>query len=150
MLNGANWNVMEIELNCSTDTYPTATATLELELDPKRIPYHCGVLMDDLRERLGTQPKIRYDSLYGYFKADAVSTASCFDRFSITIKKVIFNKPATIIVWFDGSKTVVKCQPGDVYDPEKGFVMAYLKKLLGNDNTFNKEIAKWVGGAAND
>ena len=30
------------------------------------------------------------------------------------------------------------------YDKEKGFVMAYLKKLLGNDNTFNKEIAKWV------
>lgn len=60
------------------------------------------------------------------------------------IKKVIFNEPAAIIMWNDGSKTVVKCQPGDTYDPEKGFVMAYLKKLLGNDNTFNKEIAKWL------
>ena len=63
---------------------------------------------------------------------------------SLQIKKVIFNSPATIIMWNDGSKTVVKCQTGDEYDPEKGFVMAYLKKLLGNDNTFNKEINKWV------
>lgn len=60
------------------------------------------------------------------------------------IQKVIFNNPATIILWTDGTKTVVKCQPGDIYDKEKGFAMAYLKKLLGNDNTFNKEINKWV------
>ena len=60
------------------------------------------------------------------------------------IKRVIFNDPVTIIKWKDGTKTVVKCQPGDVYDKEKGFVMAYLKKLLGNDNTFNKEISKYV------
>lgn len=60
------------------------------------------------------------------------------------IKRVLFNAPATIIFWEDGSKTVVKAQNGDWYDPEKGFVLAYLKKLLGNDNTFNKEINKWV------
>lgn len=60
------------------------------------------------------------------------------------IKKVVYNNPATIILWKDGSKTVVKCQEGDTYDPETGFVMAYLKKMLGNDNTFNKEIAKHV------
>lgn len=61
-----------------------------------------------------------------------------------TIKKVIFNNPATIIYWNDGSKTVVKCQNGEYFDKEKGFALAYLKKLLGNDNTFNKEIHKWV------
>lgn len=47
-------------------------------------------------------------------------------------------------LWDDGSKTVVKAQNGEPYDCEKGFVMAYLKKLLDNDNTFNKEIHKWV------
>lgn len=60
------------------------------------------------------------------------------------IDKVIYNDPATIILWADGSKTVVKCQEGDTYNPETGFVMAYLKKMLGNDNTFNKEILKHV------
>lgn len=65
-------------------------------------------------------------------------------RDSTSVDKVIFNPPATIICWGDGTKSVVKCQNGEPYDPEKGFVMAYLKKLLGNDNTFNKEITKWV------
>lgn len=62
------------------------------------------------------------------------------------VKRVIYNNPATIIFWADGTKTVVKCQEGDTYSKEKGFVMAYLKKMLGNDNTFNKEINKWVWG----
>ena len=60
------------------------------------------------------------------------------------IKQVIFNPPATIIIWNDGTKSVVKCQNGESFDAEKGFALAYLKKLLGNNNTFNKEIHKWV------
>lgn len=56
------------------------------------------------------------------------------------IKKVIFSGKATIILWDDGEKTVVKCQKGDKYDPEKGLVMAMLKYFLGNDNTFNDYI----------
>ena len=47
------------------------------------------------------------------------------------IKKVIFNDPATIVFWNDGSKTVVKCQEGDIFDPEKGLAMAIsMKKLV--------------------
>lgn len=60
------------------------------------------------------------------------------------VKKVIYNDPATIIFWTDGTKTVVKCQEGDIYSKEIGFKTAYLKKMLGNDNAFNKEINKWV------
>lgn len=71
-------------------------------------------------------------------------TAGHFHVPFLKIEKVIFNNPATIILWDDGTKTVVRCQPCDEYDQEKGFVMCYLKKLLGNDNTFNKEISKWV------
>lgn len=33
---------------------------------------------------------------------------------------VIFNGPATIVFWNDGTKTVVKCSDGDEYDPESG------------------------------
>ena len=56
------------------------------------------------------------------------------------IKKVIFNDPATIILWGNGDKTVVKCRLGDVFDPEKGLAMAISKYVLGNNyeyyNTF--------------
>lgn len=49
------------------------------------------------------------------------------------VKKVIFSKPATIIFWSDGTKTVVKCGKDDTYDKEKGFYIACAKKLFGND-----------------
>lgn len=45
------------------------------------------------------------------------------------IKKVIFNDPATIIFWSDGTKTVVKCSEGDEFDKEKGILYASLKKF---------------------
>ena len=47
------------------------------------------------------------------------------------IDRVIFNDPATIIYWKDGSKTVVKRSEDDIWDPEKGFCMAIIKKLYG-------------------
>ena len=47
------------------------------------------------------------------------------------IEKVIFNKPATIVFWSDNTKTVVKCEDGDVWNEEKGLAMAVCKKMLG-------------------
>ena len=81
-----------------------------------------------------------------YVKNDVETTRIAYSKFytKLKVKKVIFNNPATIIYWSDGSKTVVKCQEGDTYSKETGFVMAYLKKLLGNKNEFNKLIKKWV------
>ena len=60
------------------------------------------------------------------------------------IKDVIFNQPAIIVFWKDGTKTVVKQQPGDVWDPEKGLMAAHMKKMLGNDNQYNVEIKRWI------
>lgn len=60
------------------------------------------------------------------------------------IESVRFNNPATIVFWNDGTKTVVKAQPGEPYDPEKGLAMAISKKALGNKgnyyNTFEKHL----------
>lgn len=60
------------------------------------------------------------------------------------VSRVIFNGPATIILWADGSKTVAKAHGDDAFDPEKGFAVACAKKLLGNGNAFRTELAKWV------
>lgn len=61
------------------------------------------------------------------------------------IKKVIFNDPATIIFWEDGSKTVVKCQPDDKYDKMTGFAMACAKYMFGNEGNYYEVFKKWVG-----
>lgn len=61
-----------------------------------------------------------------------------------SIKKVIFNAPATIVFWGDGSKTIVKCQPGDTFSPETGLAMAIAKKVYGNKGNYNNIFRKWV------
>lgn len=61
-----------------------------------------------------------------------------------SISRVIFNDPATIILWADGTKTVAKTHGNDAFDPEKGFAVACAKKLLGNGDAFRMEFAKWA------
>lgn len=55
------------------------------------------------------------------------------------IKRVVYNSPATIIFWQDGTKTIVKAVNED-FDAEKGFAMAYLKKVFGGRNQYLKYI----------
>lgn len=60
------------------------------------------------------------------------------------IKKVIFNGPATIVIWFDGTKTVVKCAEGDKYSKFAGLAIAICKHMYGPNfkKVFNHFIPK--------
>lgn len=60
------------------------------------------------------------------------------------IDKVVFNAPATIVFWKDGSKTIVKCGENESFDPEKGLVMAIAKKAFGNQGNYYNRIKKWL------
>lgn len=59
------------------------------------------------------------------------------------IEKVIFNNPATIVMWSDRTKTVVKCE-NDSFDEEKGLAMAISKKVLGNKGNYYNEFKRWL------
>lgn len=48
------------------------------------------------------------------------------------IQRIIFNPPATIIFWDDGTKTVVKCMKDQPYEKYAGFAAACLKKMFGS------------------
>lgn len=50
----------------------------------------------------------------------------------LTITKVIYNPPATIIIWNDGTKTMAKCDNEDTYSKEVGFMLCVMKKKYGN------------------
>lgn len=61
------------------------------------------------------------------------------------ITKVIFNDPATIVFWSDGTKTVVKCCEDDTFDKEKGLAMAVCKKVSGNNSErFHRGMRTWI------
>ena len=61
-------------------------------------------------------------------KNDIVRLGMC----NVSIRKVIFSNPATIVLWSD-----------DIFDKEKGLAMAIVKKMAGNDSRFHKVFKKW-------
>ena len=88
-------------------------------------------------------PRFRTEILedfYRFVKYDTFYRPS--SKYLIT--NVIFNDPATIVFWADGSKTVVKCQEHEVYDPEKGLAMAIAKKTFGNKGNYYNTFKKWL------
>ena len=92
-------------------------------------------------ENLCLEPKIDCGSFYPKTFAEAFN----FKPHSIpSIKNVIFNDPATIVFWNDGTKTIVKARDGDIFDPEKGLAMAISKKALGNKGNYCETFKKWL------
>lgn len=79
-----------------------------------------------------------------YKKKEGLSMAEA------SIKRVIFNPPATIVYWSDCSKTVVKCNVNDIFDPEKGLAMAIAKWCMGNTSAYYAEIRHWVAECGKD
>lgn len=69
---------------------------------------------------------------------------------NFTPKKIIFNKPATIVFWEDGTKTVVKCSEDDKYSEYFGFLAALAKKIYGNSSRVRKIVEKWTPKTEND
>lgn len=51
---------------------------------------------------------------------------------SFDVKEVIYNDPAVVVYWMDGTKTVATAQ-NEEYDPEKGLAICFAKKALGNN-----------------
>lgn len=93
------------------------------------------------------------DEFVYYSKADCDITRDFWNKITATnstkeplpeIKNVIFNNPATIVFWADGTKTVVQCQGDDIYDPEKGLAMAMCKKMLGNKHEYYHTFKHWM------
>lgn len=71
-------------------------------------------------------------------------TVSSLEYIIPKIKNVIYNDPATIVFWEDGTKTVVKCKWNEKFDPEKGLAMAFSKKMLGNKGNYYNIFKKWL------
>ena len=60
---------------------------------------------------------------------DADNTSDILDD----IKQVIFNDPATIVTFSDGTKVCVKANENDNFSKEVGLMYALVKRLYAND-----------------
>ena len=67
---------------------------------------------------------------------------------SISIEKLFFNGSTTIVMWTDGTKTVVQPTEGEKFDPEIGIAMAIARKLFGSRHQFDKFVDEKVSDLA--
>ena len=84
---------------------------------------------------------VHKDVIESSLKADTINTMEDIRKMSMfesdkrvkipEIKEVIFNKPATVVYWKDGTKTTVKCgNDEESFDREKAVAMCFLKKMF--------------------
>ena len=60
-------------------------------------------------------------------------TTDMFNDILDDIDHIIYNEPATIVTFKDGSKVCVKASKGDTFNKETGLIYAIIKRLYAND-----------------
>jgi hypothetical protein len=125
-MNPIKWNITEVEVE-ERSGYAESPTTIHAHLIGTPCRYAERITIADHRE----------------FRRYIERRLNASDEDQVEIKNVIFNPPATIVFWSDGTKTVVKAQ-GEFFDPEKGLAMAIVKKVMGNKGNYFNEIKKWT------
>lgn len=61
-----------------------------------------------------------------------------------TPKKIIFNEnyQVTVVLWEDGTKTIVRCAENTTADPYAAYCAAFTKKCYGSNSKLKKTIKK--------
>lgn len=99
---------------------------------------------DGVTGRRGGKSHALDSKMYAFAESDRkLHHPILFECNSFRITNAIFNPPATIVYWEDGTKTVVKAID-EKFDPEKGLAMAFTKKALGNQGNYYNQLKKWI------
>lgn len=97
-----------------------------------------GVLFDGYKN-----PDNRY-GLFWFWEEQLAVVDDTEVFVSDMIRNVVFSGPKTIIIWKDGSKTIVSCGDEDQYDRYAGFCAAFTKKIFGSTSKIKKILEKYA------
>lgn len=155
-MNNIRWKVASIDIDEQPYTLPEIVVELNAVFDPVTDGYlgtghiNADDIAKDLESKLNRSGKTTHKEAFNTLNKqqrtavyEIIGEAIHSTSRRPEIKDVIFNDPATIVFWTDGTKTVVKCQEGDIFDPEKGLTMAIAKKIYGNKGSYCNVIKKW-------
>lgn len=140
--------IAHIKVQLSEPTTITLDTGRTLQFNQDDI--YCDSNHDAHIRKSGSFHRIANDSYCYANQAKETLDATYGKGSAYTIKKVIFNPPATVVYWSDCTKTVVKCSEKDVFDPEKGLAMAIAKRCAGNTGAYYAEIRHWVAECGKD
>ena len=85
--------------------------------------------------RIKTERIFPFYAPWSTFSLTSEPKPNNYNLSAIGIDKIIFNAPATIVMWTDGTKTVVKLHDEE-YNPEKAVLYAFWEKNLGVSKTY--------------
>ncbi len=91
-------------------------------------------IRDRLKQKRIDEEKLAMAILTG--PIELIPQGEKLEKKAVYATKIVVNKPATIVLWSDNTKTVVKCGPDDTFDPEKGVALCFMKKFLGNSGNY--------------
>lgn len=148
----AEQKIAEIGIDFSNSTDSLEQSVIKQIVNEQKIQHEgdprfmCMRRMNNLMPVGEMDTAIKYLSQNEYRKfRDKILKEKNKSIYDSMIQRVIFNPPATIVIWKDGSKTVVKCGKNDIFDPEKGLAMAISKRAFGDNRDYYEVFAKWVG-----
>lgn len=131
------YNFDLVTVDTSNTDIRKETELLELLSKSRLVKTDYNARSNEMCKRCPEREKIKraINSIYG------LQAPALINR--LKIEKVIFNDPATIVIWSDGTKTVIKCA-NEEFDKEKGLAMAICKRVLGNKGNYFNEFRKWI------
>lgn len=88
-----------------------------------------AVTVNPVSGQVQTMPVYRGGCNCGESKPGKIGRLDILDD----IDQVIYNDPATIVTFKDGTKVCVKASKGDTFNKETGLVYAVVKRLYAND-----------------
>lgn len=141
----AEQKIAEIGIDLSDSTDSFAQSMVKQIVNEQKIQHEGDPKFMPTRENDRVLKYLTWDDAYARKLCDKIQKEKNKAIYDSMIQRVIFNPPATIVFWRDGSKTVVKCGENDIFDPEKGLAMAISKRAFGDNRDYYEVFAKWVG-----
>lgn len=117
----------EYPIDCIAIDYKTVYETLYA--DSAQYTFPCGRYVPEMRIAITEEmSKTVFDALYAWGKAAGYIDDSDDPKPT----KVIFNGPATVTFFDDGTKVVTKAKDGDEFDPLFGIIACMVRKVGKN------------------
>lgn len=131
-----------MRIDLSPDTFPV------IDLDPDERKSNVQIAREVMAGKWGNgnmRKSLLIGAGYDYFAIQNLVNrmVSCDNSPAMEPREVIYNPPATIVNWMDGTKTVVKCNDDDTYDRVTGLALCFMKKACGNTGRYKKYFKKF-------
>lgn len=159
MINKPRFNIGDYVILCDLSTVGKISS-VRFNFNRFLYEYDCEYFdCDDRKRTLASIPEEQLrtcydDSLRNNFEAKT-DDSYCFVDYThaskiklqpLTVKKVIFNGNRTIVIFDNGTKSIVKCE-GERFDKEKGLAMALVKAMYGTNDSHSNYyniFKKWI------